>query len=342
MKQNMNLTPEKMGKLVVVLGMHRSGTSATTRAMSALGANFGNRLLPPLPGVNEKGFFEDVDILRINAELMGAAGKEWHSVGEIELNRVPPAQLEAFRAHAIATLRAKCQEGTTFAVKDPRMARLMPFWQPLFEEIGLSVVYAVTVRNPISVMRSLKKRDGLGEEKAYLLWLTHVVPALLDTRGCVRVIVDYDRLLDNPRGELKRMAVRLGLPLEAKRVEEFGREFLEEGLRHTRFHARDLDVVRSAPHSLKKLFQALDELCRTDATEDTIDEPLELARQYLEDLAPLLRDEMVVHKTIVKHNAAFAQRNKQIEEAKTLLAQRDELIAGLERLLKQRQSLRTA
>jgi hypothetical protein len=334
MKENVKAAPGSAGKLIVVLGMHRSGTSSTTRAMAALGAEFGDRLLQPIAGVNDKGFFEDVDILGINVELMNAAGVEWHAIGEIDLSKIDPVQLDAFQTRAIVTLRAKCQ-GRTFVLKDPRLSRLMPFWQPVFECIGVPVSYVVTVRHPISVARSLGKRDGFAEEKSYLLWLAHVVPALVDTRGHTRVIVDYDLLLDNPRGELERMATQLGLPLAAHQAEEFGREFLEEGLRHTRFHARDLDVIRSAPHSVKKLFVALQVAASTGGGEEELEAAVESGRQYMADLAPLLRLEMRVHQHIVGLNTAIAQRDQQLTQLRAAVTERDNRIAALERSLVQ-------
>ena len=328
MKENGKAALAQDGKLVVVLGMHRSGTSATTRALAALGADFGDRLLHPIAGVNEKGFFEDLDVLKINIDLLSAAGMDWHTVGEVELSRIDPAQLDGLQTQAIALLRAKCR-GRTFALKDPRMSRLMAFWQPVFECVGVPVVYVVTVRNPISVASSLSKRDRFPEEKSHLLWLNHMVPVLLATRSSVRVIVDYDRLLDDPRGELKRMAAHLGMPLEAKRAEEFGREFLEEGLRHTRFQTQDLNQIRGAPHSLKKLFGALEELCRTDANDDTIDGPLELARQFLADLTPLLRYETRVQEHLATQAAAIAQGDKQLASLRSTLEEREQRVAEL-------------
>jgi len=338
MIENVKAAPEAAGKLtgrlIVVLGMHRSGTSSTTRAMAALGAEFGDRLLQPIAGVNEKGFFEDVDILGLNVELMNAAGVEWHAIGETDLSKIDPVRLDAFQKRAIATLRAKCQ-GRTFALKDPRLSRLMPFWQPVFDAIGIPVSYVVTVRHPISVARSLGKRDGFAEEKSYLLWLAHVVPALVDTRGHTRVIVDYDLLVDDPRGELERMAKQLGLPLGAQQAEEFGREFLEEGLRHTRFHARDLDVIRSAPHSVKRLFAALQVAAGTGGGEEELEAAVESGREYMEDLAPLLGLEMRVHQHIVGLNTAIAQRDQQLAQLRAAVTQRDHRIAALERLLVQ-------
>ena len=44
--------------VVVVLGMHRSGTSALTKALELFGIDLGTDLLPPQDD-NPKGFFED-------------------------------------------------------------------------------------------------------------------------------------------------------------------------------------------------------------------------------------------------------------------------------------------
>lgn len=136
----------KTGVLVVVLGMHRSGTSLITRALETMGAEFGDNLMPPVPGVNDKGFFEDLDIYAINVEILAAAGADWHSLPPIELQRLDNAKLDELRARAIAALRSKCA-GKTFAIKDPRIARLLPFWQPVFDRLGVRVLYVVTLRN---------------------------------------------------------------------------------------------------------------------------------------------------------------------------------------------------
>ena len=39
--------------------MHRSGTSALTRALTALDIDIGNDFIPSIPAVNAKGFWED-------------------------------------------------------------------------------------------------------------------------------------------------------------------------------------------------------------------------------------------------------------------------------------------
>ncbi|CAB3765076.1 hypothetical protein [Paraburkholderia humisilvae] len=330
MNYSMNVALPTSGKLVVVLGMHRSGTSAITRAMVALGAELGDRLLPPLAGVNDKGFFEDYDVFQINHELLEAGGAQWHTVGDIGLARIPQPQLDAFRKRAADTLRAKCA-GRTFALKDPRLARLMPFWQPVFEQIGLQVAYVIAVRNPISVVSSLKKRDNMSEEQGYALWLAHVVPSLLETKGKVRAFVDYDRMLDDPAGELSRLASRLDMPVNAARADEFARSFLSEDLRHSRFTAADLSGIQAAPSLVKTLCAALETVCRTGEEDATLQRALESGRQFLADIEPLLR---------VYQNAGLL--NAMLEAAKVAILERDKRITELQQQVSSRPALAQA
>ncbi len=318
------------GMLLVVLGMHRSGTSATARAMAALGADLGDRLMPAADGNNDKGFFEDYDVVKLNVELMAAAGMDWHSLGELDLSRIPPERLDAFQAEALILLREKCQD-KVFAMKDPRLSRLIRFWKPVFDCVGVPVKYVLSVRHPLSVARSLAKRDGMAEEKALHLWLEHVVPSLVETRDCPRVIVDYDCLLDQPAAELERIAAQLSLPLDPRLFEEYRATFLEDGLRHTRFQAQDLSLVRAAPRAVRELYGALDAVCRHGMTGSAaLDAALDNARQFLADVAPMLRYEARVYQHIAGQQSALAQLNQQIEIYKQAVVGRDQKIAALE------------
>ena len=123
---------EKRNKrVVVVLGMHRSGTSAITRGLQALGVNLGQRLLPSQPE-NPKGFWEDIDINALNIELQAALGQYWHSFGNMGQELADRSRWEPFVDRAKKLLQEKMVETEIFGVKDPRMCRLLPFWQSIF------------------------------------------------------------------------------------------------------------------------------------------------------------------------------------------------------------------
>ncbi|KVL35316.1 hypothetical protein WS98_16410 [Burkholderia territorii] len=260
--------------------------------METLGAALGSKLLPAETGNNDKGFFEDVDINRINIEVMHSAGFDWDTMGPIDLGGIDGHLLDDLRIRAVSLLREKC-DGKIFALKDPRIARLMPFWQPIFDSLQSRIVYAIAVRNPISVARSLAKRNGFAEEKTHTLWLAHTVSALEATHDLTRTLVSYDALMNAPRPELERVSSELGLPLIDAEVESFEREFLDDGLRHTRFAPQDVDFLQTLPRQAKALFSALDETVRNKlpANNATLGAALADARSYLDDIAPLLRYE---------------------------------------------------
>lgn len=315
MKQREDSEESPSATLVVVLGMHRSGTSTITRAMETLGADLGSRLMPALAGVNDKGFFEDLDIVAINVDVMAAAGMDWHAMAPIDLNIIDPKRLEQLQTHAIATLRNKCRVNT-FVLKDPRIARVLPFWQPVFACLDARVVYVIAVRNPISVAQSLLVRNNIPEEKTYVLWLAHVVPALAMTCNSVRALVDYDRLMDSPSQELEKVSRQLDLPLNSQAVAEFEQDFLDDVLRHTRYTPRDLTLVRSAPRQVKELFAALELAAGAADPQHTaeLSASVENGQRYLEDIAPLLHYGWKIEQQVEQLNATISDDNRRLAE----------------------------
>ena len=63
----------RVRKALLVLGMHRSGTSAITRVLSLLGADLPQSLMPPAAGDNVRGYWESVEIAALHDELLAAA-----------------------------------------------------------------------------------------------------------------------------------------------------------------------------------------------------------------------------------------------------------------------------
>src|SRR4029077_19950349 len=107
---------------------------------------------------------------------------------------------------AVELLLQKVGDGPTFGFKDPRVAKLLPFWKEVFGHCQLDASYVLALRHPLSVAKSLAKRDGFDAEKSYLLWLEHVIPSLSGSARDKRVLIDYDRLMQSPDRELKRIA----------------------------------------------------------------------------------------------------------------------------------------
>ncbi|AXF19843.1 hypothetical protein CUJ89_04495 [Burkholderia pyrrocinia] len=293
--------------------------------MEALGADLGSRLMPAAAGNNDKGFFEDLDVNQINIDVMRAAGFDWDTMAPINSSAIDMHRLDELRVKAATMLRAKC-DGKTFALKDPRIARLSWFWQPVLTSLQSRVVYAIAVRNPISVARSLLERDRFAEEKSHILWLTHTLSALEMTVGSTRTLISYDALLDAPQSELTRISSELGLPLIESEAATFDREFIDGDLRHTRFAAEDLDLLHSAPRQVKALFAALDESVRNKLPADNtlLSDAARNARIYLDDISPLLRYEWQLdrqfHLTQASEQASDAALHDHLRATETLNA----------------------
>lgn len=248
-------------RVVVVLGMHRSGTSVITRALQPLGVSLGERFLPAAAD-NPKGFWEDAEINALNVDLLEALGHDWHTLTPIRQDELAAPMVKEFKLRALAILRERLSLTDCFGMKDPRIARLLIFWQEVFAHLQISACYVIVCRNPLSVARSLAKRNGFDLEKGYYLWLEHVLESLVRTENQKRIVVDYDLFLDDPVKHLRKIAQALGLSFDPSnpKVTEFVSGFVEYSLRHTHYQVEDLCLARNLPPSAVELYQATLEL----------------------------------------------------------------------------------
>jgi hypothetical protein len=220
-------------RVVVVLGMHRSGTSVLTRALLEFGAYLGPDLMSSALD-NPKGYWEDMQIYALNERLLQAIGLRWHSVGPIDPLVWQLSEVSALRLEALELVRERLSASPMWGFKDPRTARLLPFWNPVLQRANADVRYLIVYRNPLSVARSLSTRDGFAAEKSYLLWLEHLIPAMVETASARRVVVDYDSMLATPDRELRRIESALGLQRLSNETPDGGgyAAFLDASLRH--------------------------------------------------------------------------------------------------------------
>jgi hypothetical protein len=254
-------------KLIVVLGMHRSGTSAIARGLEVLGVNLGENLYPAAID-NPKGFWEDRDFLNINEEILGAINFTYDQLGLVNIQDLP--EFEAISLKAENLVRHKCDQNILWGFKDPRTARLLPFWHAVFERVGCDIGYIIVTRNPISIVESLSNRSGFDSVKTFYLLLEHLVPAITKTKGTNRVVVDYDKWIENPSSELLRVAMVLKLPEpESAALKVYEREFLEKGLRHTVFTKSDLYNYVAVPKQVLACYDLLMDLANDNIEIDS-------------------------------------------------------------------------
>lgn len=248
-----------MSRIFVVLGMHRSGTSLLAAALECLGVSYGERLIGPRPD-NPKGFWEDRDVVSLNDALYAVLDGFSSSLGFDEQRLLSNPECSDIQARIELLVSARMNEYAVYGIKDPRMPRLMEVWRPVLEGVGSRVDYLIPLRNPLSVAASLAARDGFSIRKGLLLWYEHMYRILTFSRGRKVVFVDYDCFLDSPLNVLRGMARNFDLPFDQGLFENFARDVMDEGLRHSSFESTDLADHSDAFPALLRLYTALCEL----------------------------------------------------------------------------------
>jgi hypothetical protein len=241
MKTDLSLEQQK--NVYVVLGMPRSGTSAVTRGLKALGIDLGKTLTPAHHEWNPKGYFEDTDIVyKINRRLI--AMLDAGTINEYMIENQPGDHeaLLQVRNNAAHLLQKRVEKTQHWAFKDPRTSKTIYFWRPIFEALNLNDQYVITLRNPLASAYSFKKYINMDVEEGMIAWLMHLIPAIDGTFGKNRVIVSYEAMLENPRLQLDRIRSNLVFPLvpNPRDIDIYATEFLDKKLRHHEFSDGDL------------------------------------------------------------------------------------------------------
>ncbi len=193
---------------VLILGMHRSGSSLMSGVMGKLGCTHARNLMPA-NFANEKGYFESLPIVTLNDRLLTSAESSWRDWQPLDTDFFSAPCTLKFQTDAVTALNAEFGDAQLFVVKDPRMNRLMPFWHQVFaaKQISTSVVFMH--RNPLEIASSIEARDGLPHEYALLLWLANVLDAEHATRTNKRVFISYSQLIDDWKSAVQTITEKL-------------------------------------------------------------------------------------------------------------------------------------
>ena len=188
---------------VIVVGMHRSGTSATARVVNLLGLATAaeDDLLPPNEG-NPEGYWESSTLTDFDDRLLAHLGSSW-------LAPLPPEQVDfaglADHRDEASHLLDKFLPPPPWVWKDPRLSVLLGFWRPLVP----GAVYVLVHRNALAAAESLARRDGLSVLHGLALWQRYVRSCLTGLEGARVTVVTFEELMNDPRGSVSRLAASL-------------------------------------------------------------------------------------------------------------------------------------
>jgi hypothetical protein len=186
-------------KPIVILGMHRSGTSATTRALGLLGASMG-----PLEDMGK--FWENQPMRRVNEALLEAFGGGWECPPPLPEDWLQSPEARTLLPLARDTLAAEYGDAEVMVWKDPRTCTTLPFWRQVFDE---EPVIVFIHRHPVEVAGSLLTRNGLSRGHAFAVWERFNADALSNSVGLQTVTLRYVPLVEDPIGSMNELVASL-------------------------------------------------------------------------------------------------------------------------------------
>lgn len=230
-------------KCIIVLGMHRSGTSAFSGVLGILGVNLGTDLLDARKE-NPKGFYENRKIIQLNEQLLEKLDSAADSVHALPEGWWDTKALNPLIAEATRLVKMEFGDTSILGMKDPRLCRLLPFWKRVFRELEIEPCFVIPLRNPLETAASLKKlRHGFPVERTLMLWVTHMFEAELYSREFPRVFVFFDDLINNPAKVVADIsdALCIDFPRNFDSAKDEIGQFLDRSLKHHNTDAGDLE-----------------------------------------------------------------------------------------------------
>ncbi|MHB1696713.1 MAG: sulfotransferase family protein [bacterium] len=306
-------------RIIAVIGSQRSGTSAITRGLKALGASLGDYYGQEIKAPdNEKGFFEDLEVSALDVAMLNFIGLTWDNPALPIVDENTRKVLSEFFSIAENIMRIRLESADLFGFKDPLIARLLPLWNEAFIKIGADISYIIACRNPLSVARSLQKRDNLDIVKGCYIWFGALVSALIYSEGFNRIAVDYDEVMKDPEKQIRRMAERLNLNFnpESAEFKEYRDDFLSASLRHTSFGIDDLAANADVPPKIAELYGLLKKLAADEIKIDGVEAAVKIKKIYswAAELRSTLLYMQAQSDALCLLNGALAEKDRKIAE----------------------------
>ena len=294
--------------VVCVAGMHRSGTSMVARMIHTCGVYFGpERILARSFPDNERGFWENIDFVSVNDELLQELGATWDT---------PPPLPETWNNAGLDPLRNRALDQISrlnglkqWGWKDPRSSITVPFWRQLLP--GLKVV--VCLRNPLEVILSLARRGSSADDHLFELWLTYNQALMSTVPPEDRLITHYNAYFRDPRRELRRVLGFLGIPVSDDAV-ELACAQVSDALRHQ--VATEELTETGIPHEVVEKYLAM---CSEAGplfkqTQVGLTQGRNVRRRDYRDVLRLIRLEAEIERLTHARKSELASLNAQLTE----------------------------
>ncbi len=242
--------------LLLVAGMHRSGTSAVMRVLHTLGWGLGplEHLMGAAPS-NVHGHFELVPLVDFNDRLLDLAGSHW--AAPVHTSEALAALAAGSAGDDARRLLHELQIGPGVAVKDPRLCVTLPFWRQVLPERAPEHEQPVVVlpfRHPVEVAKSLEQRDGVPLGHGIELWFDYHHRLLTDADGMHVVPISFHDLHADAETAIASLVVGLRQQVDPTAIVAAA-ERIDKGERH--FDDGDLELLDTNVRDMWTRLQSL-------------------------------------------------------------------------------------
>lgn len=181
--------------MIIVTGMHRSGTSLAAQVLQAIGVDFGDpAAMYAADDWNANGYLERLDVVDLNSRIITGhertTGRVAQVMSQLSYLRMPAvAEVERAADEVAAEIEIHSALIGDLAVKDPRFCLTYGGWSRHVDVDGL----VVALRHPAASVASLRKRNRLPERIGHKFWRWHM-EAILPHIGSDTLVIRQDRL----------------------------------------------------------------------------------------------------------------------------------------------------
>ncbi len=231
----------------MVLGMHRSGTSAATRIINLLGPStcisedllVGSR-------TNAKGHWESRSLFRLDNTLLADMGRTWWYPPTLGALVDWESSLPASTFDEARATFDRVHPQRPWVWKDPRACLTLSFWR---KALGVPVAGVAVYRNPLETADSLARRDHMAVEFGLALWVRYTRLLMEQAGGLPLLVSEYDNIVQDPERwarAARAFLVDLGVAVSPQVDTEAIREFVDPKLRHSSYQTPDHGMTEVA------------------------------------------------------------------------------------------------
>jgi hypothetical protein len=325
---------------ILILGMHRSGTSAVAGAISALGVSLPKKTLMGPHECNQRGLFEAFALAVAHDELLASAGSHWHDWRPLDQQWFQLPQAEKHRRNIRAVLVNEFDDDPVVVIKDPRICRFVPFIASILAELNVEPVAVLPVRNPLEVAYSLEHRNGFTVSKSTLLWLRHVLDAEFHSRHMSRCFLLYEEFLLDWRAHMDRIVDQTGIvwPDWSERSTAKIDEFLTGELRHERVPFDEIEGRSDIALWVREAYEILVNVVVHGESKQLLDR-LDCLRSKFDEGCQVFGAAVSAEELAAADSSVIAERDSLAAAHNSLSAKHDVLVSAHNRLISEHDTL---